>query len=282
MENPLSDSEREEIWDELSHVLVDEDVDYRKFININPAQLKYIFFNEMLLYCGPLMLSTTPPMGEGFSQEEMVAYIRAELERNKKSIIARFFHKVLVLLFHWFFKECWKEVSDELKRPMEQLRMAEQGDANAQFETARSYWLERFGKDTEKNHAETLKWIQKAAEQGHAMAQFVIGKMYLYGMQVEQSDIKAAEWIQKAAEQGVAGAQSMLGLMYKEARGVEQNFMKAIEWSLKAAEQDNSDAQFNLGMIYQEGGDGIERDDAKAAEWYRKSAEQRWKKITGR
>ena len=65
--------------------------------------------------------------------------------------------------------------------------------------------------------------VQKAAEQGLAEAQIVLGVMYLYGRGVAQDDKQAAAWFRKAAEQGDALAQGVLGAMYVNGRGVAQD-----------------------------------------------------------
>lgn len=52
----------------------------------------------------------------------------------------------------------------------------------------------------------------KLAEQGDASSQFSLGYMYWKGKGVIQSNKQAIEWYTKAAAQGYAGAQVMLGL----------------------------------------------------------------------
>ena len=69
------------------------------------------------------------------------------------------------------------------------------------------------------------------------MAQRNLGLMYGYGRGVPQDDAKAFKWLQKAAEQGNAVAQRYLGYMYETGRGVPKNTAKAQEWYQKAAEQ---------------------------------------------
>ena len=52
------------------------------------------------------------------------------------------------------------------------------------------------------NYEEAAKWFRKAAEQGHAIAQYNLGELFYLGRGVPQNDQKAREWWQKAAEQG--------------------------------------------------------------------------------
>jgi TPR repeat protein len=54
---------------------------------------------------------------------------------------------------------------------------------------------------------EAARWFKKAAEQGHARAQFNLGTMCERGRGVEQSYVAAAEWYKEAASQGHTDAQ---------------------------------------------------------------------------
>ena len=49
------------------------------------------------------------------------------------------------------------------------------------------------------------------AEQGDANAQYNLGNMYIYGNGVPENDTEAVKWYRLAAEQGQANAQYNLG-----------------------------------------------------------------------
>jgi TPR repeat protein len=49
---------------------------------------------------------------------------------------------------------------------------------------------------------EAVKWFRKAAEQGHAKAQYALGRSYEMGLGVVADYEEAAKWYRKAAEQG--------------------------------------------------------------------------------
>ena len=83
--------------------------------------------------------------------------------------------------------------------------------------------------------------------------------------------------LQKAANQGVAVAQSNLGVLYYEGKSVRQDYAKAKELLQKAANQGVADAQFNLGVMYGQG-KGVRRDYAKAKELVGKSCDNGLKK----
>ena len=140
------------------------------------------------------------------------------------------------------------------------------------------------------DHHKAVDWFTKAAEQGHADAQYKLGIMYKMGEGVNQNYAKAIELYTKAAEQGnsmalewlkkmdriathrFAREQYDLGVMYQEGQGIRQDYMKAFECYTKAAEQEFSKAQYNLGTLYKKG-QGVPQNFIKAAEWYTKAAE---------
>lgn len=73
-------------------------------------------------------------------------------------------------------------------------------------------------------------WIRQAAEQNHARAQFLLGKLYQKGRGVIQDYKEAAIWFRRAAEQGDSQAMSHLGLLMKAGHGVANNLVEAYAW----------------------------------------------------
>ena len=59
---------------------------------------------------------------------------------------------------------------------------------------------------------------------------------------------KAIPWLEKAAEQGQARAQSLLGSCYRDGDGVEADAAQAAEWYGKAAKQNYPPAMCSLGL----------------------------------
>jgi len=84
-------------------------------------------------------------------------------------------------------------------------------------------------------------------------------------------DTAAANWYRRAAEQGRADAQHLLGLMYRDGAGVERDATQAVAWYRKAAAQGNADAQYDLGAAYANGS-GVPRNVTVASAWMRISA----------
>ncbi len=97
--------------------------------------------------------------------------------------------------------------------------------------------------------------------------------MYVNGTGVARDDELAVSWFRRAAEQGFAAAQSILGLSYLNGRGVAQDDELAVSWFRRAAEQGHAEAQNNLGAMYVNGR-GVEQDSELAVSWFRRAAEQ--------
>ena len=107
------------------------------------------------------------------------------------------------------------------------------------------------GQGVEKNYTEAVKWYRKAAEQGHAEAQYKLGFCYKYGDGVEENLTEAAKWYTKAAEQGKATAQFYLAEMYEKGEGVDKDIAEAVKWynEAKKSEVYAEDAQKALERL---------------------------------
>jgi hypothetical protein len=126
-----------------------------------------------------------------------------------------------------------------------------------------------------KDYRTAFAGFKKLSEQGHAGAQYSLGRMYHIGQGVPKDEQQAVAWFRKAAEQGVADAQLDLGLMYDTGRGVPKDEQQAVVWYRKAAEQGQAFAQFIMGVMYGSTGRGVvPKDEQQAVAWYRKAAEQ--------
>jgi len=149
-------------------------------------------------------------------------------------------------------------------------KAAEQGHAGAQYSLGNCYY---YGQGVPMDFVKAAEWWQKSAEQGNAQAQNTLGMCYLNGNGVTKDDAKSFEWTRKSAEQGDANGQCRLGNHYFKGMGVPKDYAKALEWYRKSVDQGGCVAQYKLGNCY-ETGEGVPQDYAKAAEWYSKAAEQ--------
>jgi uncharacterized protein len=147
------------------------------------------------------------------------------------------------------------------------------------------------GKGVEQDYVIAMSWYRKAADEGSAYAQNILGDMYREGTGVPQDYQTAVSWYRKAADGGDDRAQRLLGIMYEEGKGVSQDPVIALQWFnlaagrgsefeaairdsfaqkmtpaqiaealtlamnwyRRAADQGNSDAQFNLALLYDKG-----------------------------
>jgi len=101
-----------------------------------------------------------------------------------------------------------------------------------------------------KDYTETIRWYRKAADQGHAKAQTVLGYMYDDGLGVPKDYAEAVRWYRKAADQGLPEAQHALGNSYFSGQGVPQDCAAAKRWYQKAADQGVGYSQRMLGLLH--------------------------------
>jgi len=147
---------------------------------------------------------------------------------------------------------------------------AEDGHAAAQFNLGRIY---EEGCGVARSVVKAVRLYRMAADQGLAEAQYNFGVMYANGCGVTQSDVKAALLYRKAAEQGHAKAQYNLGNKYSRGLGVAQSDVEAARWLKMAADQGLASAQHNLGIKFSRGL-GVAQSDVEAARWFKMAAHQ--------
>ena len=115
--------------------------------------------------------------------------------------------------------------------------------------------------------------LTRVAEQGDAGAQFLLGSRYDHGQGVTEDDVQAARWYRLAAEQGHASAQYYLGYKFAQGEGVARDTGEAVRWLREAAGQGHAAAQYRLGAMYFND-EEAPVDKAEAARWFRAAAEQ--------
>ena len=172
---------------------------------------------------------------------------------------------------------------------------AEQGDAAAQFFLGGLYSM---GRGIRQDYAQTRYWWEKAAAQGHALAQGNLSaefsRLYCDGegvqnyaqaralreedaeelfIQAAKGDACALKTLEQAAEQGNAAAQFYVGGLYFSGQGVPQDEAQGWSWYEKAAAQGYAQAQVNLGGLYFDG-EGVPQDYGQARSWWEKAAAQ--------
>jgi hypothetical protein len=123
------------------------------------------------------------------------------------------------------------------------------------------------------DYENSIRLLRPLADQGDAVAQFMLGVMYSEGKGVPQDHVKAVKWYRSAADQDYAAAQNNLGIRYSKGWGVPKDEAQAVAWFRRAAEQGEFRAQLNLANRYYEGV-GIQQNYGEAAKWYRLAAER--------
>ncbi len=160
---------------------------------------------------------------------------------------------------------------------------AEQGDVEAQYLLG-VYFANGIG--VEQNKDEAIKWYNKAAENGHDLADYYLNNRKGFYAQIEeilkkqpksQSKMEksyTAEQIaelQKYADSGDEYSQYELGRCYFYGNNVTQDYNKAAKLFSKLAQQGHTKAQNYLGGCYEKGL-GVEQNDSKAISWFKNAS----------
>ena len=110
------------------------------------------------------------------------------------------------------------------------------------------------GEGTVKDPAEAVRWQRKGAELGSPKSWFELGLYTLYGQNgMEKNVAEGLRLITKAAEAGFADAENQLGYMYVTGSGVAQDLRQAAVWYRKSADQGDSVGLYNTGLLYRDG-----------------------------
>jgi TPR repeat protein len=123
---------------------------------------------------------------------------------------------------------------------------------------------------------ETVRLLQRDADQGNANAQGRLGYFYETGRGgLAKDDREAARLYKRAADQGNASARNNLGALYRDGRGgLTKDDREALRLFKLAADQGNAYGQENLGAFYRDGRGGLSKDDREAARLFKLAADQ--------
>ena len=122
----------------------------------------------------------------------------------------------------------------------------------------------------EKKYDQALPIVKKLAEQGNAVAQFVLGDMYMRNHGIPQDYKEAVKWFTLSANQGNPHAQCNLAGMYYNGWGVPLDYKESVKWYRLASDQGDYDAQYNLAICYKNGY-GVDVDLNEALKLYIRS-----------
>ncbi len=119
-----------------------------------------------------------------------------------------------------------------------------------------------------------LLLLQPLADAGNARAQAIIGNLFVLGCCGVAEDAETGlEWLRKAAAQGDAEAESLLGDAYLAGRGTQKDYAQAMSWLLKAAEKGDASAQTSIAKMFEEGL-GVPKNQEEAKKWSAKARRQ--------
>jgi hypothetical protein len=156
------------------------------------------------------------------------------------------------------------------------LPLAEKGDAVAQLELGFSYE----GLDEGLHYgdgcqliveSEAVKWYKKAAEQGNAEAEAMLGATYLFGGGVYYNYYEGMRLLRESANGGIVESNFTIGLIFANGSGVPQDYAEAAQWYRRGAERGDFDSQQEMGGYY-ELGRGVPQDYVEAHMWYNLAA----------
>jgi TPR repeat protein len=129
------------------------------------------------------------------------------------------------------------------------------------------------GKGVDKNPKQAFEWIQKAALQNNAAAQFSLREYYFLGSIVARDFNQGFKLLEMSADGGHTPAQFELGYRHEHERG-KTDMAKACKYYTLAAEAGHADAQVQLAMFHQSGKGGAV-DMESAIQWYEIVADNR-------
>jgi len=138
---------------------------------------------------------------------------------------------------------------------------AKAGNTEAMYQLAQVFLNE--GPHHKPDEAQSL--LHMAAENGHALSMFTLGKLYRAGTVLPKDDSKALYWYSQANSQDQPEAEYELAmLMLKETWDIKEN---PIAMLTKSAEQNYVPAQLTLAKMYQEG-QNVPKNEEMAFQWY--------------
>ena len=148
---------------------------------------------------------------------------------------------------------------------------ADLGVAAAQFGVGGIYrWA------APQDHAMTVYWYRKAAEQGHLQSLADLGRFYAYGVGgLTQSYETAYEMFSVAARGGNSNGQLWLSMLYMGGVGVAQNTEQSLYWMARSIEQDDLGAMYELAKWYFYG-IGVEQSYERALYYFSQVVDAGW------
>ena len=143
------------------------------------------------------------------------------------------------------------------------------GDARPAETTEAQTLYEQAVAQLEAGEDGAVQTLTRAANLGHAPAQFHLARLYEGGENgVSQNAAEARIWTERAAQGGEVRAMHNMALYLFDGVGGDRSQVQAVRWFRQAAERGLTDSQYNLGRIYEQGADGVAANAGEAYKWY--------------
>jgi ankyrin repeat protein/TPR repeat protein len=120
-----------------------------------------------------------------------------------------------------------------------------------------------------------VKLIVESAEAGNPFAQAYVGEFYqgLFPKATEKEIRRETiAWLKRAADSGHAKSAYNLARLYSDGEFIPGNPKKALYWFKRAGEHGNHYAYYHIAHNFQHGDEGFPLDQGRAFEWYEKAA----------
>jgi TPR repeat protein len=147
-------------------------------------------------------------------------------------------------------------------------KAADKGHAEAQYKFARSLSAGLFVRGC-KGPENAFKYYKLAADNGKSItdAKYQVAKSYEEGIGTEINPSEAFKYYEKAMEEGDLEAKYRLALCYENGLGIDENPVLAFKHYKEAAKKGHMGAKFKTGLFHEEGKDTAKRLD-KALKYY--------------
>ena len=131
--------------------------------------------------------------------------------------------------------------------------------------------LQQYERAVGKNLDEALKLCFLDAEKGDERAQAFVGYCFLQGICVRKNGSKAFYYYELAADQGYALAQYVLSCLCSIGRGTHKSYRRSAHWCLLAAEQGHPESMEQMERFYKMGR-GVKKDKNLAFSFLKRAA----------
>ena len=125
--------------------------------------------------------------------------------------------------------------------------LAEEGHALSQYYLGRIYFN---GEGVPKDTLEGIKWYKLSAEKtGNSILEYTLGEIYHLGIGVLYDDKEAVQWYKLSAEKGYHLAQFKLSTMFFSGSGVTKDLVSAHMWANIATLNNNENSRSFMKML---------------------------------